>query len=162
MCVAMNWNLHKSQNIDPLNKIGKRNIRNTFKSSYNCGGYALGTYSWYLPRKNPEFISFQQYAFLTKKETKEVTQQAVECMLEEFPTLRVVNSLDEVKPTEYAILFRFSPDGDFHFLRRGRDNHWRHKMGSSYYINTIKTKDIFEPWCNGCYNGPIVIMAKEW
>ena len=34
---------------DYLNRERKRNRDNTNLCSYNCGGFALGTYSWYLP-----------------------------------------------------------------------------------------------------------------
>ena len=34
---------------DPFNTLGLRNINNTIKRYYNCGGYALGTFSWYWP-----------------------------------------------------------------------------------------------------------------
>ena len=34
---------------DFLNSNKLRNEENTLESSYNCGGYALRTFSWYLP-----------------------------------------------------------------------------------------------------------------
>ena len=34
---------------DWLNRSGLRNADNTDIDLYNCGGYALGTYSWYMP-----------------------------------------------------------------------------------------------------------------
>ena len=34
---------------DPLNRKKKRNRRNVQMRNYNCGGYALETYNWFLP-----------------------------------------------------------------------------------------------------------------
>ena len=34
---------------DPFNFLRNRNVRNTEKRTYNCGGYALDTFSWYCP-----------------------------------------------------------------------------------------------------------------
>ena len=38
-----------SKSRDYLNRQKTRNINNTCTSDYNCGGYALRTFSWYLP-----------------------------------------------------------------------------------------------------------------
>lgn len=149
----------RSQEVDPYNRTNKRNVRNTKRSTYNCGGYALGTFSWFCPNKN--IFSYACYAYDTFTEAKENTATAVEYMLKKFSDLRIVNALDEVRPDEYAILFRVSSDGDFHFLKRDRRNHWWHKLGSGR-IERIKTKDIFLPWSHGQYAGPIIIMAKKY
>lgn len=68
--------------------------------------------------------------FRTEKEGQALTDYAVKVMLEEFPTMRRVSSLEEIKPDEYAILFRLSSDGDFHFIKRDKGGHWRHKRGA--------------------------------
>lgn len=146
---------------DPLNRMGKRTVRNSSKLAYNCAGYALKCFSWYCPQAD-ENTPEDYYAFETETEAWEKTINAVEVMLNDFPTLRMVHSLNEVRPDEYAILFRLSHDGDFHYLRRDHDNHWRHKMGNSREIETIKTTEIWEPWGTfGRYDGPIVILAKQ-
>lgn len=159
--VASVWSRSISQDTDPLNVNGKRHVGNTDKSSYNCGGYALECFSWYCPRLEEEYDVF---AFDDPEEAQERTNRAVDRMLEDFPTLRKVQTLADVRSDEYAILFRLSSDGDFHYLKRDRGNHWRHKMGNSTRIDTIKTKDIFKRWpCDNWirYDGPIVILAKK-
>lgn len=39
---------------DPFNFLRNRNVRNTEKITYNCGGYALGTFSWYCPHRRED------------------------------------------------------------------------------------------------------------
>ena len=71
------------------------------------------------------------------------------------------DSLDEVQSDEYPILFRHSSDGDFHYLRRGRNGIWYHKRGRTKEIDIMPKRLIFKVWCHR-YDGPIVIMAKKW
>ena len=158
--VATWLNYHSSQEVDPLNVEGNRNVGNTNKHSYNCGGYALECFSWYCPKMEDSWFS-DPFGFDSKEEAIEKTEKCVEIMLNDFPTMRRVQSLDEVRSDEYAILFRVSSDGDFHYLKRDKSNHWRHKMGNSPVIDTIKKRDIFKKWCHGRYDGPIVISAKK-
>jgi len=141
---------------DPLNANSNRNIRNTSKSSYNCGGYALECFSWYCPKGFNDF----DFGFDDWDEAMQKTRDCVDVMLADFPDLRIVHTLDEVQDNEYAILFRLSSDGDFHYLKRDRGNHWHHKIGDSRHIETIKTANIFGVW-NFRYDGPIVILAKR-
>ena len=44
---------------DPKNSNHLRNINNTDKFDYNCGGYALGTFSWYTPFDEPTCIDLE-------------------------------------------------------------------------------------------------------
>lgn len=141
---------------DKLNRNNARNLRNTPKEYYNCGGYALGCFSWYCPQDTDWF----DYSFDSDEEAREKTDYCVKCMLADFPDLRIISSLDEVRSDEYPILFRLSYDGDFHYIKRANNGIWYHKMGRRYYINTIPKDRLFDVWC-GCYNGPIVIFAKR-
>ncbi len=148
----------RTQISDPLNRERHRTASNTRVNTYNCAGYALECFSWYCPRHGES--SWRDYEFDSIEEAIKKTQIAVDTMLEDFPDLRVVQSLAEIRPDEYAILFRISSDGDFHYLKRDRQNHWRHKMGSGYATKIMPTKYIFDEWCHR-YDGPIIIMAKR-
>ena len=56
---------------DPFNKNNKRNVRNTERNTYNCGGYALGTFSWYCPHDENDEKSGRwgyDYGFTTMDE----------------------------------------------------------------------------------------------
>lgn len=118
---------------DNYNVLKKRNIRNTDKFDYNCGGYALESFSWYLPRHDD---------IPTHRADGITLESCIEAMLEDFPNLRVIQSLNELKDNEYAIAFRMS-DYDFHYVKRASNGHWYHKMGSSHYIRTMTQKVVF-------------------
>lgn len=147
-----------SQFFDELNVRHERNLNNTPRRSFNCAGFALGTYSWYCPREGES--EREDYMFETDKQAYKATRLSVECMLKDFPTLRVVKSLEEIRSDEYAILFRHSSDGDFHYLRRGRNGIWYHKRGRTAQIDIMPKAKIFNNWCHR-YDGPIVIFAKK-
>lgn len=143
---------------DQFNVNNLRNVDNSDKLSYNCAGYALQCFSWYMPaERSTEFRGWE------KDEVSfpfSATERAVSIMLGDFPDLRRIQSLDEVRDNEYAILFRLSSDGDFHYIRQASNGHWFHKRGNHPYIDTIRASEIFKVWFNR-YDGPIVILAKE-
>ena len=79
-------------------------------------------------------------------------------MMIDFPNLRRIQTLDELKENEYAVAFRLS-DYDFHYIKRASNGHWFHKRGSSNYIDTMKEEVVFsESWGNG-YDGEIALLA---
>lgn len=41
-----------SSSEDKFNSFRTRNQKNTLDGDYNCGGYALGTFNWFLPYNN--------------------------------------------------------------------------------------------------------------
>ena len=82
-------------------------------------------------------------------------------MLKDFEgRLRVISSLKELEKNEYAIAYRVSSDGDFHFMRKARTR-WHHKRGSTPTILTESEDNVFNSiWCDR-YDGPIVLMAMR-
>ena len=147
--------------IDPFNKQKQRNIRNTDRYDYNCGGYAFETFSWYCPHTKQD--GRLHYGFLTIEEAYEITMYAVSIMIAEFDgKIRMLRSKEELhKRTETLIAFRISSDGDFHYIKKTRSG-WKHKMGSSYPIRKMKEKEVFETnWCGGRYDGPIILLAMK-
>ena len=145
---------------DRFNSNRNRNINNTCKMDYNCGGYALGTFNWYLP-----FINESEHIpldFETMEEAEALTDHCVKSMLLEFKSrnLRVVDNLSCLKINEYAFAFRISSDGDFHYVRRHTNGNWFHKCGAESTIRLMKSEEVFTTdWCNGRYDGPIVLFA---
>ena len=134
---------------DNYNVLKKRNIRNTDKFDYNCGGYALESFSWYLPRHNN---------VPTGEDYGSTVEDCVKAMMEDFPNLRAIASIDDLKENEYAVAFRLS-DCDFHYVKRASNGHWYHKMGSAPFISTIKKEVVFsESWGHG-YTGKIALLA---
>ena len=147
-------------NDDPFNENNFRNVDNTSKFLYNCAGFALETFSWYLPIE-PEWYQSINLHYLTPKAIKKRTRKAVLQMLLDFPDMRIIHSLNELESEEYAIAFRFAPDRDFHYMKRIEENHWVHKRGSSSYIREVEDCDVFsKEWC-GKYTGPIILFAKR-
>lgn len=144
-----------SQYEDEFNLSNKRNVRNIPRRTYNCGGFALGCFSWYCPCEDFFNYNFNNYAEALAK-----TLYSVKCMLADFADLRVISSLDEVEENEYPILFRHSSDGDFHYVKRGKNGVWYHKRGASVEIEVMQKEEIFDKWCN-CYDGPIIMFAKK-
>jgi hypothetical protein len=148
----------RTNSADFFNKLGTRNSQNTRVFEYNCGGYALNTYSWYCPHNIGNDRYYRSY---TEKGMQKTTQNAVAFMLKEFSDLRVIRNLWELKKDEYAIAFRIGQDvNDFHYCKRSRNGHWTHKMGGGC-IQPIKKKDVFAPYWNNEYCGHLVLFAKK-
>ena len=148
------------QHSDPFNLNRKRSTRNTNKRTYNCAGYALGTYSWYCPHDG-EKDHIHDYSFDTVEEAWQETLMAVAHMVRDFPTLRVIKQVGEATRKERVIAFRLSSDGDFHYLKRAHNNRWYHKRGSKNCIEHMTDYEAMNmDWCDR-YDGPIVLMAIE-
>ena len=147
-------------NRDLFNNDRARNIHNTDTHLYNCAGYALETFSWYCPNEEDwEYWGYEEN--LSDVEMFAKTSETVKFMLKDFKGhLRLIRSVDEVQENEYAIAYRISSDGDFHFMKK-MANGWHHKRGGSAHIYT-ETEDyvLNEIWCNR-YDGPIVLMAMR-
>lgn len=140
---------------DLFNRNNQRNADNTEEGTYNCAGYALGTFSWYLPHDENTWGHH-----FSKMDMELITEECVHNMLNDFSDLRVINDLREVKRSEYAIAFRVSADGDFHYARHTRFQTWSHKLGA-WWIDTMTRKEVLTTnWCNR-YDGPIILFAKK-
>lgn len=139
---------------DEFNHNRNRNIKNTDKKTYNCGGFALNTFSWYIP--------CYETGFWTEAEAQLRTYYCINTMLAEFSDLRLIGDVRELHADEYAVVFRISSDGDFHYLKRGRNGKWYSKLGSLTKITVHNDDYVFnEYWCDGRYDGPVVLFAKK-
>ncbi len=149
---------------DPFNKNNNRNILNTKRNTYNCGGYALGTFSWYCPHTEEDESRSRwgyDYSFTTREEAWVKTMYAVSKMILDFEgNLRMIADLSHLdKKTERVVAFRLSEDGDFHYIKKSANGHWHHKRGSSFPIWRMSQEDVLHSvWCNR-YNGPVVLLA---
>lgn len=166
---------------DPFNRNGKRNRSNTDTDDYNCGGFALGTYSWYLPyRLDEQMDIYDRWAdiqmWLDDVEDADNTADSliaraavhtcvvsllnlfVKRILEDFPSVRRVQTSEEIKPDERIILFRIGAD-DFHFIVSFDHKHWWHKYGWNCIEELCEDEVLDTEWANGRYFSPIVILA---
>ena len=148
---------HKYYGKDLFNTQKVRNAANTEDWEYNCAGFALGTFSWYCPSYDEDawgWFEDWSWGFM-----EEVTQMAVNKMLRDFANLRLIRSMREVRPYEYAVAFRVSSDGDFHYVRQIEGNVWQHKPGGGHIRFMEETEVFSDGWCNDRYDGPLVLFA---
>ena len=140
---------HDYENDDPFNIAKERNTMNTDRGEYNCGGYALGCYSWYCP-----------FAHQVRDFEKNVNQ-----ILKDFRNTRLVDNIQDLMPNEYMIAFRLSSD-DFHFMKRSKNGVWREKRGGQFEIRVVPKSIVFgevwspDRWDNG-YRGKIAFFAVK-
>ena len=149
-------------NRDPLNTLGSRNIRNTDKADYNCGGYALGTFSWYLPsRTREEYTDIMGHADIGDMDT--ALTLAAEAIVNELPSWSIVPLALVMErkyfPKDYEVLALPFCYCDFHFWKLGRNWNWYDKMGGTGWINRHAFNDVRYKW-NGRYDSPVVCFMR--
>ena len=147
---------------DPFNTLGMRNINNTTKRHYNCGGYALGTFSWYWPgRTEEEHDKIMEYA--EAEDWDNALELAAGAIIRELSGWMVVPFSLIMKrkysPKEYEIVAMRFCDFDFHFWKLGRNWNWYDKMGSAGWINRHAFEDVRHIWCDR-YNSPIICFIR--
>lgn len=152
---------------DPFNENNERNFDNTDMELYNCAGFALNTYSWYIPCNYEEgdysvFDFDPDDRYFNTVTLNVLTFEYVSRILNDFGSeIRLIHTLEEVEKDEYAIAFRLGND-DFHFFKQIDENKWAEKRGAEPVIRYLNTASVFEDdWCNGRYYGPIILMAKK-
>ena len=159
--------IRRDNSADFFNKLGTRNAQNTRFWEYNCGGYALNTFSWYCPHN---IGNDRYYSSYSEKGMQKTTQNAVAFMLKEFNDLRVIKDIKELAQDEYAIAFRIGGVNgvhDFHFMKRAKNGRWYHKAGDSD-IRPISKELVFgKVWFTGyfgtnVYQGKLVLFAKKF
>lgn len=149
-------------NHDPFNKRGSRNIRNTDKADYNCGGYALGTFSWYLPsHTRKEYSDIMGYADIGDMDT--ALTLASEAIVNELPGWSIVPFAlvmeRKYSPKAYEVVAMRFCYYDFHFWKLGRNWNWYDKMGCREQINRHAFNDARNVW-NDRYDSPVVCFIR--
>lgn len=140
----------------------KRSLNNTERCDYNCGGYALGLFNWYLPY--PQELKDEIAGFWGewKMSYRKVLKIMVNYMVDTLPVRRIksLKQLDE--KTEYCVALRLGKD-DFHYVKRYQEGIWYHKRGGSYHIQRMEEKEVFSKkgWVDGRYNSNIVLLAVK-
>lgn len=141
-----------------------RNSRNTDLDDYNCGGYALGTFNWYLPFADLSESTNTLY-FRRRMSVNEIVRYYANYILLDFGArIREIQSVEELKVGERAIAFRAGVD-DFHFCVRGKNGVWYHKPGRNT-IRRIKKSEVFtKEWVSPdhfvIYDSDIVLFALK-
>lgn len=154
---------------DFFNLRGLRNADNTDCREYNCGGFALETFSWYEPSYFNgdgcflcEDLAEEGYDIESIQEI--LCSNCVDSILEDFgEKIRVVQRETDLKTDEELIAFRVDSGyendyetQDFHF-RVFRDGRWQEKSGHGLIHDT---DDPDEDIWNERYLGPTIYLAK--
>lgn len=149
---------------DPFNRLNKRNVRNSICHAYNCGGYALETFSWYIP-KDKNGNGYVSGGFFNEFNGQRITEESVKVMLSEIHRLRVLQGPDDrISYGEYRLAFRIGKNGDFHFIKQDKQGKWWHKMGCLHIEHFPKQFVNADEWPSESgyvYSGPIVFMARN-
>lgn len=113
----------------------------------NCMGYALSVNDWLIP-----------YIW-------RVDRNATPKHLSKGYNLKPIKKNEMVLGKEY-IAFRWTNskrDSDFHFMKRGRNGHWRHKPGGTP-VRPASQKEVFSSvWFSGefRYDSKIYLFEVE-
>lgn len=167
--MVRNYNLD-----DILNKNNSRNLRNTNKHTYNCAGYALGTYSWYVPCNNEGdnlWSLFQEMATNIDDEDdldniyQHIYEIAHTTLMRDFAhrNIRPIWDIKDCKENEMIFAFRFCLF-DFHFIKLGKNGVWYQKHGGCKEIETLTADEVLHDiWSNGIddYDSDIYLYAMS-
>lgn len=154
---------------DPLNSTNSRTRANTDPYDYNCAGYALETYSWYLPCDRDTYFdaldTFEEtgktyFGSYNEFQRNALTVEFTSRILRDFPDVRMISSVKDLHPDEYAFAFRVGVD-DFHFVKRGANGVWYEKRGNIPQFFRMSRERVFNTSWGSRYNGPIILMAKK-
>lgn len=136
---------------------------------YNCGGFALGLFTWYRPynydeKENINFIieDYDEDLISEDEACEEIGKIYVNHMVEQG-LCREVFSEDDLNSDEYLVAFKASID-DFHYARKLKNGRWFHKMGSGE-IEEVSEEDVYDDcwWADSACNyfGPLFLLAVK-
>lgn len=135
---------------------------------FNCGGFALGTYDWYLPYADED--QWEEWWYDEVKEQTEDYNEWCDLMADRYirfmerdRVCREIRTEDELRPGEYLVLFRASP-GDFHYARRLSNGEWWHKMGYKDIEQISEDKACGDRWWRNLeeeYGGRTRLLAVK-
>jgi hypothetical protein len=156
---------------DEYNVHGKRNRKNTEREDYNCGGYALQTFSWILPCEDEgecaALYDFDMWECdYDEDDFNESAERGAEWMLNNIPNLRQVSSPDEeLEEGEWLIGFKVGAGsdfgGDFHYIKRTPSGRFYHKPGASKVRRMSKAEALSDNWCDGAYTSTTIWFARK-
>ena len=146
--------------VDIYNVNGKRTNKNVERWQFNCGGYALETYSWICPYDTEEDSDRLFDDWYCSMSSNEKLEETVEWMLHRVPGLRKVNGVEDLKEDEYLIAYKCG-NFDFHYMKRLPNGQWWHKPGSGRTRRIAEHKVYARTWSDGKYDSDTVFLAKK-
>lgn len=126
----------------------------------NCMGYALRENHWLILDAWRDFVDEVEGEYGPNDEDSYPTRFGVECQIttemEKFGLKPVKR--EDMRPGVEYVAVKFSLE-DFHFMRRNKHGHWRHKPGGTE-VRGIKEKDVFKSkWGGGIlYNSRTLLF----
>lgn len=164
---------------DRFNRNKTRNALNCDIEDYNCGGYALGTFSWFCPYEGMDYSNDDRVYLLFEngyneiEVRQELLEENTQFMLANIEGLRLIGTPEEAAADERIIAYRVSlnigysdfsitnesgiivpdyVDVDFHFrMKDPDDKEWTEKMG---WGSIEPCPSYSEPiWNEGCLDG---------
>lgn len=153
---------------DEYNIKGERNATNTCIKDYNCGGYALGIFSWLFPCDTDDeridwFIFEENSAVISNYNIS--VELGASWMIENIPNIRRLDSPNEkLKDGEWLVGFKVgigSGHGDFHYIKRTQNGHFWHKIGPLKIERMSKDEALSESWCDNKYTSKTIWFAKS-
>ena len=148
-----------SKRQDLFNSQKTRNQDNTYQTNYNCGGYALRTFSWFYPAdedmdwnwsvREDHIDDYIEDGYDDEDVAMMILDEDVDYMLEHIKTL----SLYEEDPKKYEprlgeeliayciYVDSYNEDNDFHF-KVLRDGKWMEKNGGGPIQETLPPWEI--------------------
>lgn len=146
------------EEVDYMNRLGTRNLRNTNRLEFNCGGYALGSFNWYFPYDENDRLYEEKDTYYYRTFYDMVEQIIADCR----GRARTIDNLKELKEGEYAVAFRVGKE-DFHFMKMASNGHWFEKRGSKPKIYTVKQSEVFsDSWKRyDTYDSQIQLFAVK-
>ncbi len=126
----------------------------------NCGGFALGTASWYRPYDMDKWCSLDNM-YCQLENSEEILEECVNYMLQDIPGLRVIEKEEDANDEEDVVFFKIGIDYcDFHYVLKTPDG-YIHKMGDSP-IDEMGVEEVYsDGWCFGKYDSDMVIFALK-
>jgi hypothetical protein len=127
---------------------------------YNCGGFALKTYDWYVPENKED--GYIDTTYLVKRlGLGGALQYYINCLLCDFPNLKLIEKEEQLKSYETLVLFRLG-ESDFHFARKEKDGKYYHKRGWNTEIEEMSKEEVYGySWCRGKYISKVVMFAYD-
>ena len=128
---------------------------------YNCGGFALGTFNWYLPYKkyDENIEDIREDDSLDDDGLCDALADYYIEYMERDLGLYEVDNIDDIKEGEHLVAFR-AAEYDFHYIRQLSDGTWAQKLGGSE-ITQWSIDEVFAPcWeCWHTYGGRVRLLA---
>ena len=175
-----NGYLFKISNYEELLRETSHSILFLDSSDYNCGGFALGTFEWYVPSSygnvwddnlTTEQLEVQDirsdfyYNKLFHRDAcDKIADYFIKSMCNDLIGIREIKFESELKSNEYLVAFKASIE-DFHYARKLSNGRWFHKMGCEEIEEIDEWQVYSDKWWSNMhcqYGGKLRLLAVQY